>query len=286
MFPFFLPPSLSSGCPPYSPPLTHPIRLSLPPEPSGCFLLSHLLVHPHQPSSFPHHLPLPTHPAVLLARYSRSRVRSLRASTCEHSARQVISPPSYHAFRVRCAVLTQANPLPAGSKESGGEKEIYDEIVEEYSAIKSNPYKTFVEEPTFFAMLGDMRAVRICAGSSALPASRQATFQARVCSTSRAGVDTSPDRSGHWQLGSRVQVLGPDPNVVLLATDVVCGEGQRGRDREKQGQRQTDTERQTEIDRQTDRTTGGTQRNRGTQQDCKDTATETQTRRRAETGTD
>ena len=32
--------------------------------------------------------------------------------------------------------------------------EIYDEIVEEYSQAKSNPYKHYVEEPTFWSCAG------------------------------------------------------------------------------------------------------------------------------------
>ena len=31
---------------------------------------------------------------------------------------------------------------------------IYDEIVEEYSQAKSNPYKQYVEEPTFWSCAG------------------------------------------------------------------------------------------------------------------------------------
>ena len=38
---------------------------------------------------------------------------------------------------------------------------IYDKIVDDYSAAKANPFKAFVEEPTFLSMLGPLEGLRV-----------------------------------------------------------------------------------------------------------------------------
>jgi len=53
--------------------------------------------------------------------------------------------------------------MQAGSQaEHADEKgELYDEIVDQYSAVKANPFKVYVEEPTFFSITGEFSGLRV-----------------------------------------------------------------------------------------------------------------------------